>query len=197
MLFYSRYVSTVISFSALSKLLRRASPKTQAMLLYLHAAQGDALVGDFVKEKVLDAFYRGSVELSTEKAAEWIDELLVEAGQNWSEYAKKKGAWSVLALLRDAGLVEGIQNKRIKFPYVPTEVGAYLVYHLCEQGFTTGKRVLEHPDWQLLLQRPVEVEGILSRVAETGVVRFESAGSLYRLEHRRDSLEGVADALVH
>lgn len=197
MLFNYRYVETVQSFPALQRLLEFTPPKSQALLLYLHAAQGDTLLRDFVTDKLLAAFYEGRVELSTERAREWVEALLAERDQSWSAYACKKAAWSLLALLRDAGLSEGIQRKRIKYPFVPLEVATYLIYHLRAQGFTTGKRVLEHPDWQLLLQRQRETDALMARVAEAGFITWAAAGSLYRLDFPYAGLEEVTRALVH
>lgn len=194
--FYSRYVDTVVSFPALQTLLHHSLPKVQSYLLYLHAAQGDALLRDIVSHYLFERFYAGKVQVTPEETARWVRELLAEKAMSWNDAVVMKAAHSILALLRDAGLLEGIQHKQIRYPYLPVEVAAYLVYHLRAEGFTTGKRVLEHPDWRLFLLTPTGVDEVLGRVAETGLITWAAAGSVYRLEPHHTSLEEVAHALV-
>jgi hypothetical protein len=190
-------VSTVRSFPTLRRLLEDSAPKVQRYLLYLHAAQGDKLLRDFVSDFILGAFYSGHVDLTLEDSVNWLKKALKRANLTWNEAVTTKAAHSILALLRDAGLLEGIQHKSIRFPYLPIEVATYLVYHLRAEGFTTGKRILEHPDWQLFLLQTRGVDEVMARVAEAGLISWAAAGSVYRLDFPYDSLEEVAHALVH
>lgn len=195
-LFFGRLGETVSSFAALTRLLEYASPKVQAHLIYLHTAQSDPLVRNFVANFVLPAFYAGRVNISFEAVVTWVDDTLKTVGQDWQPSVTTKAAHSILALLRDAGLMEGILHKQIRFPYLSTEVATYLVYHLRALGFTTGKRVLEHPDWKLFLLEPSGVDEVLARVAEAGFITWAAAGTVYRLEYHYESLEAAANVLV-
>ncbi|MDZ7703662.1 MAG: BrxA family protein [Trueperaceae bacterium] len=194
--FYSRYVETVVSFSALQTLLHHGSPKAQGYLLYLHAAQGDALIRDVVSRYLFERFYAGKTRVTPAETARWVHELLTEQGMSWNAAVATKAAHSILALLRDAGLLEGIQHKQIRYPYLTVDVAAYLVYHLRAEGFSTGKRVLEHPDWKLFLLTPSGVDEVLGRVADAGLITWVAAGSVYRLEPHHTSIEEAAHALV-
>lgn len=195
-LFYNRYVSTVVSFPALQTLLHYGSPKVQSYLLYFHATQGDVLIRDIVSRYLFRCFYAGKTKVTPAETTGWVQELLAEQGMSWNDAVATKAAQSILALLRDAGLLEGIQHKQIRYPYLPIEVAVYLVYHLRAEGFTTGKRVLEHPDWRLFLLTPKGVDEVLGRVADVGLLTWSAAGTVYQLEPHHSNLEEVAHALV-
>ncbi len=195
-LFFGRLVESVSSFAALKLLLEYTSPRVQAHLLYLHTAQSDPLLRDFVTEFVSPAFYAGRVNVTLEDTVAWLKAALKAAGQTWKDSVTTKAAQSVLALLRDAGLMEGIMHKEIRFPYLSLEVATYLVYHLRALGFTTGKRVLEHPDWRLFLLEPRGVDEVLARVADAGFISWAAAGTVYQLDYRFESLEEAARVLV-
>ena len=195
-LFFGRLTTTVQDFAALKLLLEYASPKVQAHLVYLHTAQSDPLLHQFVAEFVSSAFYAGRVTVALDEVVAWVETMLSGAGQTWKSSVTTKVAHSMLALLRDAGILEGIQHKEIRFPYLSVEVATYLTYHVRSLGFTTGKRVLEHPDWNLFLLEPRGVDEVLARVADAGLITWAAAGSVYQLEFHYESLEEAIRALV-
>lgn len=146
-------------------------------LAYVHYARRDRLTFQFVTEK-LSAFWKAK---TLEVRREDVLDFLADCGsrevrvRGWRESTRKKLAGNVLSALRDFGLLEGVQRKKIRRPVVPPEVALHLCRLLCGEGLR-GRAVVEAPDWRLFLWEPHDVGLALGGLAQQGHLRFEKSG---------------------
>ncbi len=179
--FFVRFPTDVRDWSALTTLLERGTPQAQALALYFHTARTEALVGDFARQVLHPAWLEGRHDVLLDDVVAWVGQVTRARGQVWSESLARRVAQGLLSIARDAGLLEGVQRKRLRYPYLPDEVTLYVVLTLRAQGFTTGQRVVAHPDWQLFLLGELDVSAHLARLAEQGVLEWSATGSVYHL----------------
>jgi hypothetical protein len=99
----------------------------------------------------------------------------------WTESTRNKLAGSVLTALRDFGVLEGRQKKRLVRPRLPLSTAAALLRLMVTEG-RRGRGLLEDPAWRLFLLTDSEVAQVLARLDQEGTIRFEKAGSTVILE---------------
>lgn len=180
-LFYSRYPGQVRSWTLLQDVLRSSPLGTQALVMYFHIARSETILADFVTTCLWPEWQAGRPQVSLPSVQRWVADASEAHGQVWSEAVNYRVAKSLLALTRDAGLLEGIQSKTIRHPFLPDEVVAYVLFTLRAEGVSTGNRVLAHPVWRLFLLSETEVSDHLARVSDRGLIEWHATGSTYHL----------------
>jgi hypothetical protein len=101
----------------------------------------------------------------------------------------------MLATLRDFGLLEGASKKRIAPVYLPIESFAYNAFALHEEG-VSGPQLVQHRDWQLFLLSPPVVERMFLEADRSGLLRFQVAGKIMRIDFPATSFGEMADVVV-
>jgi len=107
----------------------------------------------------------------------------------------KKVAQGILASLRDFGILEGAVRKRIAPVYMPVESFAYIVFAIDCEG-ATGARLLGHSDWSLFLLSPPAVEHMFLEADRNGLVHFQAAGKIVRIEFPAHTFKEMADVIA-
>jgi hypothetical protein len=152
-------------------------------LAYVHYARRDRLTFEFVTQQLCALWKARALDVRRED----VLDFLADCGnrevhvKGWRETTRKKLAGNVLTALRDFGLLEGVQRKKIRRPVVPPEV----VLHLCRLLYGEGLRgraAVEAPDWRLFLWEPQDVNLALGGLAQRGHLRFEKSGRTVVLE---------------
>jgi len=152
-------------------------------LLYLLFALRDRLTFDFVTQVLANKGIQGRPLVSRNDV---LDLLQGAAGvqsqiDRWSEKTRVKLAGSILTALRDFGVLQGQQKKTLVQPSLPLSTAETLLRILVTEG-ERGRAVLENPTWKLFLLSEHEVISALSRLAQTGRIRFEKVGTTVVLE---------------
>jgi hypothetical protein len=166
-------------------------------VLYFHAALADDLLGAVVTEVLGPRREDGQPGVSLAD--------VLPALRTWQREGRMAGAWNedtlvrvgqgVLATLRDFGLLEGVQRKRfVPFP-VPPDAGAYVAF-LLRQESPSGWSLLHDHRWRLLLLDVEGVERLLVDAHREGLLQYQAAGSVVRLDFPAADLGGYVRALV-
>jgi hypothetical protein len=153
---------------------------------YWITANAEPLLGDFCRE-VLLADHAAGTTFETEDVLRW----LISKRCPWSVAAATRVARSLLAALRDFGILEGRSRKRLASRSLPVESFAYLAFCLRRNGIAS-RALLSHPDWQLFLLQPSDVEHFFLLAHQEGLLEYHAAGSLLNINFQTDSLEEYA-----
>ena len=154
-------------------------------------ARADSLLGDFCREYVLENQDALRVGVSTADVVGWLE----RKGSPWSPTVSVKVARGLLAALRDFGVLEGRQQKRLR-PHRPS-LSAFSYVAFCLRQLGAGTRsILAHADWELLLLRPADVEHLLLLAHQEKLLEFQVAGSTASLSFPTDSIREYAQLVA-
>jgi hypothetical protein len=147
-----------------------------ALSAYLHYARRDRLTFDFVTQKLWDSHLQRVPHVSREEALGFLAEgTSLDRGPRWRESTRRKLARNLLSALRDFGVLEGVQRKKLHPPTVPQRAAYHLFRLLHEEGLR-GQALLAAPDWRLFLWNEEETSRALSRLSLEHPIRFERSG---------------------
>ena len=167
-------------------------------ILYFHAARADRLLFDVVTELFFEKQAQGLVDLDVADVQRSIQKWVTEGKtvSAWSEITTLRVAQSLLAALRDFGVLQGAANKKIAPAYLPIEAFAYIAFYL-KQHQPSGAKLVELPDWRLFFLPLEGVERFLFDAHQHGLLEYHAAGTVTRLTFPTESLEEYADVLAH
>jgi Putative inner membrane protein (DUF1819) len=196
-IFRQRYLTEESVTRALVTLVRGKFP-TAALerLLYFHSARSDQLLHDAVTEILVPMQARGLVDINVQEFQRSLAKLLVEKKvRPWSEITLLRAVQSILATLRDFGVLQGAVNKKIAPAFLPTESFAYIVFYL-KQHQPSGAKLIELPDWKLFFLPREGVERFLFEAHQRDLLEYHVAGSVTRLTFPAETLEEYANVLA-
>ena len=158
------------------------SPEFVSMV-YLFYALRDRLTYDIVTDLIWSRWQDNQLELHREDILSLLDEASTAQPQvrRWSESSRVKLASSILAALRDFGILEGVRKKRIVRPILPLFTAEQLLHVLTSEG-VYGREVIEDSAWRLFLCSEQDVADILARLSQLGKIHFERVGNTVILE---------------
>lgn len=147
-------------------------------LLYLHYALRDHLTFDFVTDILWKQKIDGKLPVQREALLALLESASGAQPQiaRWSESSRRKLAGSILTALRDFGLLQGTQHKRLSSPPLPLLTAEHLLRLLYVEG-KRGREVLQDSAWRLFMLTEADVVHVLSRLAQERRIGFERAGS--------------------
>lgn len=147
-------------------------------LLYLHYALRDHLTFDFVTAVLWKQKLDGKLPVQREALLALLDLASSVQPQiaRWSESSRRKLAGSILTALRDFGVLQGTQRKRLASPPLPLSTAEHLLRLLYVEG-KRGREVLQDFAWRLFMLAEPDVVHVLSRLAQGRRIGFERAGS--------------------
>jgi hypothetical protein len=196
-IFRQRYLREPSVTNALVTLTRARLPgDVLDRLLYFHAARSDQLVHDTVTEILVPLYERGVVEIPPALLQSQLSELLANANSRpWSAVTLLRATQSLLATLRDFGVLQGAVNKKIAPAFLPITAFAYIAFYL-KQHQPSGAKLLELPDWKLFFLTREAVEKSLLEAHQQGLLEYHVAGSTTRLTFPVSTLEEFADVIT-
>jgi hypothetical protein len=162
---------------------------------YWITARSERLLYDFVCTELLHRSKSQVQRITTDDVCRWIASQLATCGKVWSLTVTTKVARGVLATLRDFGLLEGASKKRMAPIYLPIESFAYIAFALHQQG-VSGPQLAQHRDWQLFLLSPPMVEQMFLEADRSGLLRFQVAGKIMRMDFPATNFGEMADVVV-
>jgi hypothetical protein len=164
-------------------------------LYYWITARTERLLCDFVCVELLNRSKSYVQRITTDDVARWITSQLATCGKVWSPSVMTKVARGMLATLRDFGLLEGAGRKRIAPVYLPIESFVYIAFALHQEG-VSGLQLVQHRDWQLFLLSTPMVEQMFLEADRRGLLRFQAAGEIMRIDFPAASYGEMADVVL-
>ena len=162
-------------------------------LLYLYSAISDYLLRDVVLDVLLPLQSSGQrIVLVSDLLVplrRWVAEGRMVS--SWNDATLRRVVEGMLATLRDFGLLEGVVHKRFAPFTLPIPAAAYIAFLLYKR-LGSGLKVVEDWTWRLFFLDPQGAERLLLRAHQAGLLQYEAAGSLIRLEFPTDDLEVYA-----
>jgi hypothetical protein len=158
-------------------------------------ARSERLLYDSVCTELLQRSKSQAQSIKTEEVCGWISTQLAIWNKSWSPTVMAKVARGVLPTLRDFGILEGASKKRVAPAYLPVEAFAYIAFALHQEG-VSGPQLVQHRDWQLFLLSPPIVEQMFLEADRSGLLRFQAAGTIMRIDFSATNFGEMADVVV-
>ena len=166
-------------------------------ILYFFSAQNDRLLYDAVVELIAEKKQQGIEEINTQFLIDWITQLVTKqkTTTHWSEKTILRCSQELLSTMRDFGVLEGANTKRIAPFYLPLEAFAFIAFYE-NQSLSSGERLIHHPDWKLFFFSEKMVERFLMEAHQHHLLEYYVAGPVIRLTFPTDSLEDYARVIT-
>jgi len=170
-------------------------------VLYYYTALAEPLIYDFVTDFLFERYLIYNQPITIQSALDFIQEAIRQEktkGQWESENTRERVAQGLLATLRDFGVLEGVvrsSDKRIAEPRLHILAFGYIAFHIkrCEPS---GERLVNHPNWRLFLLGTRQVERLLTEADAEGLLTYQAAGSVIRIEFPTLDFEEYSHALT-
>jgi hypothetical protein len=146
-------------------------------LLYLHYALSDHFTFDFIIRDLWKKWTLQQVNISSDDIFRVLDAHSVSEPQitSWTESTRIKMAGIILSSLRDFGLLEGKQKKKLVKPLLPTTTSTHILRILIAEG-VRGNEILSDPTWRLFFCTEEDVAHHLQQLAQKRYINFERTG---------------------
>jgi hypothetical protein len=158
---------------------------------YWISAKAEPMLSDFCREYILPRAAIVRAGIGTDEVVTW----LYGKGCPWSPTVAKKVARGLLAALRDFGILEGRAKKRLASFSLPVGAFAYLALCLRATG-VVSRSLVRHPDWELFLLRPADVEHFFLLAHQDRLLEYHAAGSTVSISFPTESLDGYAHVVA-
>ena len=173
---------------------RPSLPIWQPLLLW-HMTRDEFLVRDFLTNWLYLAYEDGVFRLDATAAETYVASLqersdLVLAGA-WTDTTKKRVASGLMRTAADFGLLKGRVSREFTHFHLPDESFLYIVAAMLAAGIS-AREIVASNDWRLFLMSPTDVDRELLRFHQLHQVRYETAGSIARIELRDWSVTALA-----
>ena len=162
---------------------------------YWVTARSERILYDFVTEELFAGRWNSGRVIAARTVAKWIASRLREGGDSWSSAVQLRVAQGMLAALRDFGILEGTTKKRLAPVYIGVQPFAYLAFALHRLG-TSGRQIVQHPDWRLFLMSARDVEHLLLEAHQQKLLSYAAAGNIVRIEFPATTWEEMADVIT-
>ena len=152
-------------------------------LAYLYYVLRDRVTFEFVVGPLWERWRNRSTTVGPVDLLQFLEQCSEAEPQvrKWRESTRLRLAQSILAALRDFGLLHGIQTKRIQRPVSSAETTFQLLCILLAEG-EEGRSVVEARDWRMFLWSDAEVAQALGELSQKRWIRFEKSGRTVMLE---------------
>lgn len=160
----------------------RVSPESLDRILYFEAARADLLLHDVVAELLLPWSYRPDPEVRVWEVQSWLAEQ-VAAGKTegeWSEPVQRRIAQGLLSTLRDFGILQGSQRKRIASAYLPVDAFAIIAFQL-RRGQPAGDRLVHSPEWRMFFLSDLAVERFFLEAHQERLLQYQAPARGHQL----------------
>jgi Putative inner membrane protein (DUF1819) len=166
-------------------------------ILYFLAAESDPLLRDAVVDVLASRIARQDSEITVGQVVTWLNQQVSDGLTEgpWSETTTTRVARSLLAALRDFGLLEGKVNKRVVPIYLPTIAFVFIAFLLARHQ-RSGDRLLHDPAWRLFFLPSEAVERFFLEAHQEGLLEYHAAGPVIRIDFPASSPERYARVLT-
>ncbi len=197
-IFKQRYLGDPQVLAALVAYVQADMPATMLdPILYFLTVQADPLLYAVVTEVLVPLAGRGQPEVQVADIERWLREQGA-AGKTqgiWTPITTNRAARSILATLRDFGVLQGQVKKRLAPLYLPVISFAFIAF-LLSRTQRSGDRLLHAPSWQVFFLSDQAVEHLFFEAHQEQLLEYHAAGRIIRIEFPAATLEEYAHALA-
>lgn len=197
-IFRQRYLDDPALIGSLLVLMGKPElSETVDRVLFYFSAHNDRLLHDAVTVLVTQKREQGFEEITLKMVIEWITEL-VENQKTitvWSEKTILRSAQELLSTMRDFGILEGANTKRIAPFYLPLEAFAYIALYEYNK-LSSGERIIHDPEWKLFFLSEKMVERYLMEAHQHHLLEYYVAGPVIRLTFPTTNMEEYARVIA-
>jgi hypothetical protein len=160
-----------------------ASEKMKQGVLYYHFAISDLFSYEVTTELIYDLYRRGLTNIASRNIHEFLDlkKKFHPEINEWSPQTCLSLVSHYLSAMRDFGILEGKNQKKIHRPTVEEDLFLYVVTYLRDCG-KSPKTIFVNDDFKLFLLSQQEVEFRLLEAQRKGRIHFQKAGHIVSLE---------------
>ena len=197
-IFKQRYLGDPQTLAALVTLAQADKPASMLdPILYFLAAQADPLLYAVVTEVLAPLIGRGQPEIYVTDIEDWLRKQITEGKTQgtWTGVTTNRAARSILATLRDFGVLRGQVKKRLASLYLPVTSFAFIAF-LLSRAQRSGDRLLHDPAWQMFFLSAQAVEHYFLEAHQEQLLEYHAAGRVIRIEFPTPTLEEYAHALA-
>ncbi len=184
--------------TALARMVTHSPNEAAAnLVLFYELCQVDPLLYDLTTGCTYELYHSARTTIDKVDVEQWLvaQEPSHPEIAAWSPQTRGKVISSYLAIIRDFGLVRGVQQKSFHKLFMPSEAFLYVLYHHKDRGLPV-KAIIQSRDWRLFLMTEDEVVFLMEEAARDGFVRFRHSGDIYDLGFVYSNLREVVDAIV-
>lgn len=195
--FRRRYVTSPDMLVGLVTLVRGFPAPYLSPLMYVQTALTDRLVFDFVVDFVGPRSLGWRREIFTAEVRAWLLDQ-VAAGKTeaaWSPATADRIAQGLLSTLRDFGALEGKAAKRTAILHLPLPAFAFLAFVVWSRT-GSSRRFFADRVWRLFPLDRGSVERLLAEAHQEGLLQYQAAGRVVRLDFPAHRVEEYAHVLV-
>lgn len=152
-------------------------------LSYLFFALTDSLAYTIITDLIWEKWQNHDVIITSIEITQFLDKILDKypAIRTWSLSTRKRVCQSLLAGLRDYGVLTGKTRKSIQWPAISLEAAYLLLCILYAEG-KRGNQIIISKDWHLFLWSEHDVIDACQNLAHHGLIRFERSGKTTMLD---------------
>lgn len=160
-----------------------ASEKIRQGVLYYHFAISDLFSYEVTTELIYDLYRRGLTNIAPRDVHGFLDTKMKSHPEinTWSPQTHLSLVNHYLSAIRDFGILEGKDQKKIHRLTVEEDLFLYIVTYLRDCG-KSPKAILVSDDFKLFLLSQQEVESKLLEAQRNGKINFNKAGYIVSLE---------------
>ena len=192
--FKQRYTGDLHVLGALAVLARSGLPSQSFdPILYFLTARSDRLIHDAVTDLLSGRIRSFRREITVDETVAWLDSQMCAGNMDepWSETTTRRVARSLLATMRDFGLLTGVHKKSVSPVLLPVEAFAFIAF-LLSRTTRSGAALLNHPDWSLFFLPEPAIDRFFAEAASERLLSYQAAGSTARIDFPAETTEGYA-----
>lgn len=196
---HKRYLGNEDILPVLAQMIVNApNTQTQKLIMFYEFCLSTPILYDVTIDCIYPRYANGYSAINKSIIQQYFNKIASDHPElaEWSPQTRDKLASNILTILRDFGLLKGIQRKEFTRVYVPLPSFIYVLYRLIDNGLTTPQQLLETKDWKLFFLEKVDVVLLLDEATTAGHCTFKHRGDLYTLDLNYHSLEVCVDALT-
>jgi len=196
---HQRYFRDWERAALLSKLVSTSTFELGRLFVYYEFCRSESILYDAVTQPIYSRFQAGFSGIEISDLQAWLDGIQADHPEvmDWSPQTRKKVLSNILTVIRDFGLMSGVNRKSFERVFVPASLAGYVLYSLQESLEKFGPRtVIESPDWRLFFLDEGDVVTLLKELAHEGHCRFQKQGEIMTLELTWPNLEGYVEAVT-
>jgi hypothetical protein len=196
---HARYLSDARNAQLLARMVVHAPDlQTQRLVLFYELCRSSAILQDTTIRYVYGRYAEGYTRIDKTDLQSYFDSIVTDHPElaSWSPQTRDKVASNILTILRDFGLLEGLQQKQFARVYVPLPAFVYVLYRLADDGLRTAQELLASDDWRLYFLETEDLLAMLDEATAANHCTFKHRGEVYSLDLHYPSLEGCVEALV-
>lgn len=197
--FYPRFVNGVVTnaYKHIRMLDEKGVPlEFLKAIMYYHTALWDEFLYDYITIDLFEKYFSGQTFISARDVYNYIEMIPQDKFQKpWSDYVKRRLSRGIMSALRDFGILEGRNQKKIANFHLPLEVFIYVAF-LLHSRFQSGEKIVHHRDWRLFLLTERNVDRLFLEAHQENLLKYQAAGGVIRIEFYAQNLEELLNAIA-